>query len=211
MTRVLIAVHSRVERASLEAALTETSGLEVVASIDVEATALAQAIDREEPDVLLLGMDEGTEEILASIVTGDAGPSVVVLSDDAAGAYGVDLLRMGVRAAVSRSATPSEIVAAVGAAAAGLVALPADAFGLNGRRAVPATERRGLAGPALTAREIEVLRMLVDGLGNKEIAGRLGISDHTVKFHVASIFTKLAVSTRTEAVTAGIRRRLIMI
>jgi DNA-binding CsgD family transcriptional regulator len=53
--------------------------------------------------------------------------------------------------------------------------------------------------------------MLAEGLGNKEIAWRLGISDHTVKFHIASIFTKLDVSSRTEAVTAGIRRGLIML
>jgi DNA-binding CsgD family transcriptional regulator len=52
--------------------------------------------------------------------------------------------------------------------------------------------------------------MLVEGLSNKEIAWRMKISEHTVKFHVASIFSKLGVSTRTEAVTQGIRRGLIM-
>ncbi len=53
--------------------------------------------------------------------------------------------------------------------------------------------------------------MLAGGLANKEIAARLAISDHTVKFHVASILGKLGVSTRTEAVSLGIRRGLVLL
>jgi DNA-binding NarL/FixJ family response regulator len=63
----------------------------------------------------------------------------------------------------------------------------------------------------LTAREIEVLRMLAEGFANKEIASRLGISDHTVKFHISSILAKLGASTRTEAVTLGVRKGLILL
>ena len=63
----------------------------------------------------------------------------------------------------------------------------------------------------LTRREIEVLQLLAAGLGNKEIASRLHISEHTAKFHVASIMSKLGAATRTEAVTLGIRRGLVMI
>jgi len=63
----------------------------------------------------------------------------------------------------------------------------------------------------LTPREVEVLRLLADGLGNKEVALRLGISDHTVKFHISSILAKLGAGSRTEAVTLGIRRGLILL
>ncbi len=63
----------------------------------------------------------------------------------------------------------------------------------------------------LTARETEVLTMLAEGLGNKRIAARLGISEHTVKFHVASVLGKLSATSRTEAVTIGVRAGLIMI
>lgn len=63
----------------------------------------------------------------------------------------------------------------------------------------------------LTKREIEVLQMLALGLGNKEIAKRLIISEHTVKFHMASLMTKLEASSRTEAVIMGIRSGLIPI
>lgn len=62
---------------------------------------------------------------------------------------------------------------------------------------------------ALTSREMEVFGLLSDGLGNKEIASRLNISEHTIKFHVRSILGKLGASTRTEAVSRGLRGRLI--
>jgi DNA-binding CsgD family transcriptional regulator len=64
---------------------------------------------------------------------------------------------------------------------------------------------------ALTARELEVLALVADGLPNRDIAASLGISEHTVKFHLASIFGKLAVSTRTEAVQRGLRLGVIEI
>jgi len=64
---------------------------------------------------------------------------------------------------------------------------------------------------SLTSREIEVLGMLAEGLANKNIAWRLGISEHTVKFHITSIFTKLNASSRAEAVAIGMRRGLILL
>jgi ATP/maltotriose-dependent transcriptional regulator MalT len=62
---------------------------------------------------------------------------------------------------------------------------------------------------SLTAREYDVLALLADGLSNRDIAGRLAISEHTVKFHLASIFGKLGASTRTEAVQRGLRLGVI--
>ena len=64
---------------------------------------------------------------------------------------------------------------------------------------------------ALTAREIEVLELLAEGLGNKQLAATLGISENTVKFHLSSIFSKLDVGSRTEAVTAGIRSGYLLV
>jgi ATP/maltotriose-dependent transcriptional regulator MalT len=61
----------------------------------------------------------------------------------------------------------------------------------------------------LTARELDVLALLADGVGNREIAGRLGISEHTVKFHLSAIFGKLGASTRTDAVRRAIRSGLV--
>ena len=70
-------------------------------------------------------------------------------------------------------------------------------------------DEHGIEGEALTAREREVLALLAEGLPNKAIAARLGISDQTVKFHVASISSKLGATNRTEAVRLAVRRGLI--
>lgn len=65
--------------------------------------------------------------------------------------------------------------------------------------------------PALTTREREVLALLADGLGNKQIAARLAISPNTVKTHLELLFDKLGVSSRAEAVAAGVRRGLLLL
>lgn len=65
------------------------------------------------------------------------------------------------------------------------------------------------AGAALTARELEVLRLMADGLGNKGIGAALEISTNTAKYHVASVLAKLDVHSRTEAVTKGLREGLL--
>ena len=73
----------------------------------------------------------------------------------------------------------------------------------------PRRGRREAFEEPLTARELQVLALLAEGLPNKAIAGRLGISDQTVKFHVAAIIAKLGAANRTEAVRLGVRRGLI--
>jgi len=75
----------------------------------------------------------------------------------------------------------------------------------------PAKGSSGALVEPLTEREVEVLGLVAAGLGNKEVASRLEISEHTVKFHVASIMGKLGAGSRTEAVTLAIRQGLIMI
>jgi DNA-binding CsgD family transcriptional regulator len=94
-----------------------------------------------------------------------------------------------------------------------LVGLPDEADVVVDEAAVRAGNRLD-AGPedsdgALTRRELTVLRLVAHGLGNKEIARELGISSHTVKYHLASLLAKLGVHSRTEAVTMGLRRGLL--
>jgi DNA-binding NarL/FixJ family response regulator len=88
-------------------------------------------------------------------------------------------------------------------------ALAADAFVLADEREPRDHGDHEWIDEALTAREIEVLELLTEGLSNKSIAQRLGISDQTVKFHVASICGKLGASNRTDAVRRALRRGLI--
>ena len=124
-------------------------------------------------------------------------------------------LPAGVRAVLPRNVTSAEIAAAIEAVAAGLYVFhPADIDSIPALRAPQSETSPELGEPLvehLTPREIEVLQLLSAGLGNKEIAARLNISEHTAKFHVASIMGKLGAATRTEAVTLGIRHGLVMI
>jgi DNA-binding NarL/FixJ family response regulator len=153
-----------------------------------------------------------SEKLLALGAVSPPAPAIVVLGDYLHGDWTTEALRLGVRAVLPRSATTEEIVPTVVAAAAGLVVLHPDVFD-SLLPVLPSTTRTLPTSPvqALTPREIEVLGMLAEGLGNKAIARRLGISEHTVKFHVSSIFTKLNASSRTEAVTLGARQGLIML
>jgi DNA-binding NarL/FixJ family response regulator len=177
---------------------------------------LAQEIEDLEPDVVLLELeipDNGTAPPeLLTLSSGLHAGAIVVLADDLQGPWVAQALRSGVRAVLPSQATPGEIVAAVEAAAAGLLVLHPDAS--DTVQSAPPPVMRALplsTHQALTAREIEVLSMMAEGLGNKSIAARLGISEHTVKFHIASIFTKLKATSRTEAVTLGIRQGLILL
>jgi len=96
------------------------------------------------------------------------------------------------------------------AAAAGLIAVPAPRAGrILGGPAAPSAGEPDTPAEPLTPREREVLDLLGLGLSNRRIAERLRISEHTAKFHVASVLGKLEVATRAEAVSRGVRRGLI--
>jgi DNA-binding NarL/FixJ family response regulator len=143
-----------------------------------------------------------------------AGVPVILLVDNP-GRRISESLPAGVRAVLPRNITSTEIAAAIEAVAAGLYVFhPADIDSIPTLRPPQSETVPELGEPIvehLTPREIEVLQLLSAGLGNKEIAARLNISEHTAKFHVASIMGKLGAATRTEAVTLGIRHGLVMI
>jgi NarL family two-component system response regulator YdfI len=128
-------------------------------------------------------------------------PLVLIAADP------VDALRNGARTVLSRRSSSQQIVAALHAAAAGLVAMEVGSL----ENLLPVPRAAMQPAESLTPREIEVLRLLADGESNKIVAYRLGISEHTVKFHVTSIMAKLGAGSRTEAVTLGIRQGLILI
>ena len=199
MIRVFVVAESAVVRAGLEALLRSSDAIEIVgSSADPAAAADAQ------PDVVVFDWDSGDD-----LTPPETAAPAVILASGHDPEWTRDMLRLGARAVLDRDATREEIVAAVQAASAGLVALePRDAAALTG-----GTARAPAQSPVepLTPREIEVLGMLAEGEGNKAIAWKLGISDHTVKFHVASILAKLHASSRTEAVTIGVRRGLILL
>ena len=109
--------------------------------------------------------------------------------------------------ALRRDATPEDIAAALSAVAGGLITLDRRLATLLLQPALPVMS----APEPLTARELEVLQLLAQGLPNKIIASRLHITEHTAKFHVSSILMKLGAASRTEAVTTAARRGLLML
>ena len=125
------------------------------------------------------------------------------------GAWSGDARHQGVRAVLPSDASAAEILAAIEAAAAGLAVI--DPRDLEALLSAAAPQPVAESATPLTARELEVLRMLAEGVANKTIAWKLSISEHTVKFHVAQILAKLNAGTRTEAVTVGIRKGLILL
>lgn len=160
---------------------------------------LREAARRHDPDLLLL--EVGPDDPDPAALLAGLGPlPAVVLADEPQ----VEWLRGGAGALLRREAGEAEIAAALQAAAAGLLAVHPEVLDL------PRPRPTG-PGEALTAREAEVLEMMAEGLSNKEIAARLGISDNTVKFHLASVYGKLGVSSRAEAVTAALRTGRLML
>ncbi|HTI55089.1 MAG TPA: response regulator transcription factor [Verrucomicrobiae bacterium] len=209
MTTVLVAAARASARARLEAVVAGSRALRLVSG--PPEVPLARRLQVLRPDVVLIDLDGGRLDTALAGLPEPATAALVVLAD-APRRVRADLAveRGLVRAVLPRDATSGEILAAVDAVVAGLVVLHPDVLANTRREAQPA---RGAADPAqpLTAREIEVLGMLAEGLGNKTIASRLGISTHTAKFHVASILAKLGAGSRTEAVTIGMRRGLVVI
>lgn len=214
MIRVLVAATDLIVRAGLESFLRASPILSVV-GIAANTDRLVDEIAAHSPDVMLLELglhdDETASEKLVTF-TALEGLAIVVLADSIQGDWTTEALRLGIRAVLPRSSTAEEILYTVIAAATGLVVLHPDVVDAV-LSILPSTGRVVNDAPlqALTGREIEVLGMLAEGLGNKAIARHLGISEHTVKFHVSSIFTKLNASSRTEAVTLGARQGLIML
>ncbi|MBA2339586.1 MAG: response regulator transcription factor [Pyrinomonadaceae bacterium] len=214
MTRVAVVAASEVVRAGLEAVVSARDSFETVGSF-ADFAELEQGIEDAQPDVVLLDIDEKPEDrldALYSLARAFASAHFVLLTSRSQGAWTIDALRSGVRAILERDAMASEIVAAIEAVSNNLVVVQVET--MNALLPIASRNEREideLPVERLSNREIEVLGMLAEGLGNKMIAYRLGISEHTVKFHVGSIFGKLGVSSRTEAVTLGIRQGMIML
>jgi len=137
---------------------------------------------------------------------GASGPPVVAIVSDEADAR--EALAAGARGALSRNADGDQLAAALRAVALGLVVLDG-AFAEDALRSVPSTAPE--LAEALTPRETEVLQLLAQGLPNKLIAQRLGISEHTAKFHVNAILGKLGVQSRSEAIVQAVRLGLVVL
>ncbi len=233
MIRTLVCAASELARAGLAAIVRGDTRLTLVG----EATPanLVASVAAYVPDVLLEDRDLDHAALAVPSVALVDDPRAAWIGER------LDVAARGPHAILARDAVAPEIVAAIVAVAHGLIALAPRALvpgsevlpalggddgvaaGGGDRRVAPGVGERIAPGGSdsdsrgyekserLTARERDVLAELARGVPNKTIAARLAISEHTVKFHVASIFAKLAVSSRTEAVTQGVRLGLIML
>jgi DNA-binding NarL/FixJ family response regulator len=195
---VLVSAPSVVVRAGLEAVASAHPNVEVLGTA-APGEELQTKAAQLSPDVVLVEVDGNAADVLQSL----QGSTVVLLTSENA----LPLLRNGARAVLPPGVSAHEIGLAIEAAASGLLLMHPNSIEVP----IPEQHFPEKNYGTLSTRETEVLRMLSEGLANKEIAYRLGISEHTVKFHVGSLFQKLNASSRTEAVTLGVRQGLIML
>jgi two-component system, NarL family, response regulator YdfI len=205
--RIAVAATSAVRRAGLESIIRSHAEFHLAGSFGAVAS-LKSFARSTELDVIVIDTDSIRDLLLEP--TSDA--AIVLLTEVTEARSISRLLRSGVRAILSRESDPDDVLSAIYASYDGLVLLSTPtAESLAAVYGEQPLEVEAELSEEITSRETDVLRMLAQGLVNKDIAARLGISEHTVKFHISSILDKLGASTRTEAVTLGIRRGLIPI
>jgi two-component system, NarL family, nitrate/nitrite response regulator NarL len=206
--RILIVADNLLARAGL-AALLEPHG-SIVGQIS-GGSEMLEDVDIYRADVLLADLGWTPETMLAQLapLTDGALPVLGLLADDddaAAALAGLSVFP--VYGLLRRESSPERMAMAMQAAVDGLIVLDPVYKGALAHNLLPVP---GIPPEALTRREIEVLQLLATGQTNKAIARKLGITDHTVKFHVNAIMTKLGAQSRTDAVIRATRSGLILL
>jgi DNA-binding NarL/FixJ family response regulator len=179
-------------RRGLETLIRSHKDFQLIAAVDSLDEVSAQSSD------VVVALENGAEPV-------EGMPPTVLIWPAVDPAQLRRAWRAGYRAVLPQDCSSAELIAAIEAAAAGLIT-----FRAQDLEAIPVEVRTG-DGATLSPREIEVLRLVAEGLGNKEISYRLNISEHTVKFHVNSILNRMNAATRAEAVAIGIRQGLILL
>ena len=198
-------------RRSLEQLLREDAALSIVGVID-DPAAISLLIDQNHANVVLA--DVPPRERLADWRIRHNQTAFVIFVDLANEEDSLDALYAGARAILPRTAKPDEIVTVIKAVTNGLAVLPGELLPtlLSGASLVgELLDDNDADRTRLTPRELEVLAAMADGISNKAIARRLGISFHTAKFHVAAILAKLNADSRTEAVARAAQLGLVML
>ncbi len=205
MIRVLIVDDHPVVRDGVAAVLAAHDDMVVSGSVG-SAEAMFEALGRVTPDVVLLDLalpGIGGLEAVARIGRSQ-GPPVIVFSAHDDDEAMVEAIRSGAKGYVVKGAPAAEITAAIRSAATG-----GSYFQGAAADALAAAVRGGRPPDVLTPREREVIRLVGEGLSNKQIAKRLGIAERTAKFHVQQIMGKLGAENRAQAVALATRRHLL--
>ncbi|MCZ4120773.1 response regulator [Streptomyces sp. H39-S7] len=207
--RLLVCDDHAVVRAGLLALLASAGDIEVIAEAGTGEEAVVLAA-RLRPQVVLMdlqlgnGIDgvEATRRITAAVEAPDAAPHVLVLTTYDTDADITRAIEAGATGYLLKAERPEELFAAIHAAAQGRTTLsPPVASRVMARMRAPR--------PHLTERELDILAQLAQGLGNRDIARALFISEATVKTHLGRIYDKLGVDTRSGAVSVAKEQRLL--
>jgi DNA-binding NarL/FixJ family response regulator len=203
--KVVLVDDHPVVRAGLRALIDGQADLSVVGEASDLAGAL-RVVTLEDPDVVLmdlsLGDGPGGAEVTARLTALDHPPRVLVLTTYDTEADILRAIQAGAKGYLLKDAPPEELWAGIRATARDETVLASSVAAVLVRRA-------SAPGPVATEREVEVLELLFRGLGNKEMARELVVSEATVKSHLSHIYAKLGVDTRAGAVAAAIEQRII--
>jgi DNA-binding NarL/FixJ family response regulator len=169
-----------------------------------------QVVEPQDAEVALWDAGTDPNQVLARLSQIDRSSSVPVVAVVSDPSHATPAIAAGARGVVMRDQVHSGLHAALLAVKSGLTVLDTElaAHLVNGKTTKVEHKGNGSRGE-LTARELQVVQLLAEGLSNKLIADRLGISDHTAKFHVNGVMAKLGASTRTEAVVEAVRRGVV--
>jgi DNA-binding NarL/FixJ family response regulator len=201
--RVLVVSADPLSRSGLATLLAGQPGI-AVAGEAAPDRALPAAARRLDPDVA--AWDAGSGDAFEAPLREVSGAGLPVVAVVSSGAQARPALAAGARGLVLRDAAADRLAAALAAVARGL-------WALDGALAPDLVRPAASAEPPepLTPREVEVLGLLSEGLANKAIAARLGISEHTAKFHVNAILGKLGAESRSEAIVRAARLGLVVL
>jgi two-component system, NarL family, nitrate/nitrite response regulator NarL len=201
--RVLVISANNLAQVGLGALVEQADGLEVAAAVAL--TAASDAVARLTMDAILLDSGpEGSDALALLEQLGREVPRIPVAVITDSPSVVAEALSAGASAVLSVDISPATLAGALGAAAAGLVVLGRDLVssllpaGVDGDEELRPIER-------LTPRESEVLQLLARGMTNAEVGSRLGVSEHTAKFHVGAVLGKLGARSRAEAVAVASR------
>ena len=204
MINVLIIERQQLVRQGIEAAVSNGGKFHIAASTGDPMEGF-ELFKRIRPDVIVLGLrfvDSCSIDALPAYFEIEPRAKVVILADNAGDGEIAKALKLGALAFVSKEGTTHDLLAAAEAAA-------------NGKKYVPKDIAEVLTAhygeDSLTPAETNVLRSIVGGMSNKEIAFALDVSENTVKSHIQNIFSKIGVSDRTSAATAAIKRGLVRV
>ncbi len=203
-TKVLLIENQPLTRLGVRAVFAVAAEIELIGEADNAADGF-RMFSELRPDVTVLGLrlpDSCAIDDLDNYFIENAKAKVIVLAEHAGDAEISRALKKGAAGYICKDVTPAELTDAVRAVAAGRKYIPDD---------IARILSENLGQEELTRSEANVLRMIVGGMSNKEIAFALDVSENTIKSHIQNIFGKLGVSDRTSAATTAIKRGMVRV